>query len=107
MRGNARAIVLGGVGGFFSAGGDLPSMVGLDEAQARGRMRHVHRLCRVVAEIGLPVVSAIEGAAAGGGGSQHLYINMGPAHPAMHGIVRIFAELDGETVVKTDVEIVP
>ena len=30
---------------------------------------------------------------------------MGPAHPAMHGIVRIFAELDGETVVKTDVEI--
>ena len=33
------------------------------------------------------------------------YVNMGPAHPAMHGIIRIFAELDGETVVKTDVEI--
>ena len=46
-----------------------------------------------------------EGATAAGGGSQHLYVNMGPAHPAMHGIVRIFAELDGETVVKTDVEI--
>src|SRR4029453_5896479 len=47
-----------------------------------------------------------EGASAGGGaGSQHIYVNMGPAHPAMHGIVRIFAELDGETVVKTDVEI--
>ncbi|HYB42323.1 MAG TPA: NADH-quinone oxidoreductase subunit D, partial [Candidatus Methylomirabilis sp.] len=30
---------------------------------------------------------------------------MGPAHPAMHGIIRIFAELDGETVVKADVEI--
>jgi len=29
----------------------------------------------------------------------------GAAHPAMHGIIRIFAELDGETVVKTDVEI--
>jgi NADH-quinone oxidoreductase subunit D len=40
-----------------------------------------------------------------GSGSQHLYVNMGPAHPAMHGIVRIFAELDGETVVKADVEI--
>src|SRR6266508_3959571 len=40
-----------------------------------------------------------------GAGSQHLYVNMGPAHPAMHGIVRIFAELDGETVVKGDVEI--
>ena len=43
--------------------------------------------------------------AAGGEGSKHLHVNMGPAHPAMHGIVRIFAELDGETVVKTDVEI--
>jgi NADH-quinone oxidoreductase subunit D len=40
-----------------------------------------------------------------GDGSQPLYVNMGPAHPAMHGIVRIFAELDGETVVKADVEI--
>src|SRR5713101_9041494 len=39
------------------------------------------------------------------GGSEHLHVNMGPAHPAMHGIIRIFAELDGETVVKTDVEI--
>ncbi len=65
--GRARAIVLGGAGGFFSAGGDLPSMAGLDEAQARERMAHVHRLCRVVAETGLPVVSAIEGAAAGAG----------------------------------------
>ena len=41
----------------------------------------------------------------GGEGTKHLHVNMGPAHPAMHGIVRIFAELDGETVVKTDVEI--
>ena len=40
-----------------------------------------------------------------GSGSQHLYVNMGPAHPAMHGIVRILAELDGETIVKADVEI--
>ena len=41
----------------------------------------------------------------GGAGSQNLYVNMGPAHPAMHGIIRIFAELDGETVVKAEVEI--
>src|SRR4026208_2191902 len=40
-----------------------------------------------------------------GGGSQHLFVNLGPAHPAMHGIIRIFAELDGEMVVKADVEI--
>jgi len=40
-----------------------------------------------------------------GSGSQNLYVNMGPAHPAMHGIIRIFAELDGEMVVKADMEI--
>jgi NADH-quinone oxidoreductase subunit D len=40
-----------------------------------------------------------------GGGSQNLLVNMGPQHPAMHGIIRILAELDGETVVKADVEI--
>jgi NADH-quinone oxidoreductase subunit D len=42
---------------------------------------------------------------AGTGGNQNLYVNMGPAHPAMHGIIRIFAELNGEMVVKADVEI--
>src|SRR4030095_15849943 len=47
-----------------------------------------------------------EGASAGGGaGSQHIYVNMGPAHPAMHGIVRSLAERDGEMVVKADMEI--
>ena len=48
-----------------------------------------------------------EATAAPGGddGSKHLFVNLGPAHPAMHGIIRIFAELDGEVVVKTDVEI--
>src|SRR5712691_2373696 len=40
-----------------------------------------------------------------GAGSQHLYVNIGPAHPAMDGVIRLFAELDGETEVKTDVEI--
>jgi NADH-quinone oxidoreductase subunit D len=40
-----------------------------------------------------------------GGGARHLQVNMGPAHPAMHGIIRIMAELDGEVVVKSEVEI--
>lgn len=61
-----RALVFGGVGGVFSAGGDVPSMLGLSEAQARARMQHVHRLCRLVAGARIPVVSAIEGVAAGG-----------------------------------------
>ncbi len=34
-----------------------------------------------------------------------MLLNIGPSHPAMHGIVRIIAEMDGETVVGADVEI--
>ncbi len=34
-----------------------------------------------------------------------MLLNVGPAHPAMHGIVRIVTELDGETIVGADVEI--
>jgi 2-(1,2-epoxy-1,2-dihydrophenyl)acetyl-CoA isomerase len=49
----------------FSAGGDVPSMVGLTADQARDRMRHIHVLCRLVAGARLPVVSAAEGFAAG------------------------------------------
>jgi 2-(1,2-epoxy-1,2-dihydrophenyl)acetyl-CoA isomerase len=60
-----RALVFGGVGGVFSAGGDVPSMVGLSEAQARERMQHIHVLCRLVANAGIPVVTAIEGIGAG------------------------------------------
>jgi NADH-quinone oxidoreductase subunit D len=40
-----------------------------------------------------------------GGGPQNLHVGIGPAHPAMHGIIRIVTELDGETIVKADVEI--
>lgn len=61
-----RALVFGGEGGVFSAGGDVPSMLGLNEAQARAHMQHIHGLCRLVAGLGLPVVSAIEGVGAGG-----------------------------------------
>jgi enoyl-CoA hydratase/carnithine racemase len=60
-----RAIVFGGAQGVFSAGGDVPSMVGLTEAQARERMQHIHVLCRLIAGAGVPVVSAIEGIGAG------------------------------------------
>jgi NADH-quinone oxidoreductase subunit D len=34
-----------------------------------------------------------------------MYLNMGPSHPAMHGIIKIGLELDGETIVGSDVEI--
>jgi NADH-quinone oxidoreductase subunit D len=38
-------------------------------------------------------------------GTENLLVNVGPSHPAMHGIIRILTELDGEVIVKADVEI--
>lgn len=37
--------------------------------------------------------------------SKHMYINMGPSHPAMHGTVRMKVMLEGETIVSADPEI--
>ncbi|MBI3457834.1 MAG: NADH-quinone oxidoreductase subunit D [Candidatus Rokubacteria bacterium] len=37
--------------------------------------------------------------------TENLLVNVGPSHPAMHGVIRVFAELDGERVVEADVEI--
>ncbi len=37
--------------------------------------------------------------------TREMLLNVGPAHPAMHGIIRIIAKLDGEQVKDCDVEI--
>jgi NADH-quinone oxidoreductase subunit D len=37
--------------------------------------------------------------------TKDMLLNVGPAHPAMHGIIRIVARLDGEQVVDAEVEI--
>lgn len=62
---DVRALVFGGAQGVFSAGGDVPSMLGLDETGARARMQHIAVLCRLVAGLRFPVVSAVEGIGAG------------------------------------------
>lgn len=67
LDGRTRAVIIGGVGGAFSAGGDIGSMAELTQAQARERMRHIHRLCRELVETPLPVVAATEGYCAGAG----------------------------------------
>ncbi|MFQ5603391.1 MAG: NADH-quinone oxidoreductase subunit D [bacterium] len=36
---------------------------------------------------------------------KHIFLNMGPSHPAMHGVVKIILELDGEKVVNSDIGI--
>lgn len=45
------------------------------------------------------VISEPDGEA-GGIGGEHMLINIGPQHPATHGVLRLVLELDGETVVK-------
>ena len=37
--------------------------------------------------------------------SESVILNIGPAHPATHGTVRIVAELDGEKIIDADVEV--
>jgi NADH-quinone oxidoreductase subunit C/D len=37
--------------------------------------------------------------------SQFVPLNIGPSHPAMHGTLRVMAELDGETIVRANCEI--
>jgi len=61
------AIVLGSNGGHFCAGGDVDSMVDLDVASARARMKENHRLVRLLAEAEKPLVAAVEGYAVGAG----------------------------------------
>ncbi len=34
-----------------------------------------------------------------------MFLNVGPSHPAMHGVIQIQVELDGEIVRKADIEI--
>src|SRR5438552_13209240 len=38
-------------------------------------------------------------------GTREMLLNVGPAHPAIHGIIRIITRLDGEQIVSADVEI--
>lgn len=60
-----RSVVIGGVDGHLSAGGDLPSMVELSAAQAHARMQHVAALCRAIYSSPIPIVTAMEGFSVG------------------------------------------
>lgn len=40
-----------------------------------------------------------------GKNTQNMLLNMGPSHPAMHGVIHVFVELDGERIQNADVGI--
>lgn len=54
-----------------------------------------------------PKITQKEGSGEGGDGLEprHMFLNMGPAHPAMHGVIHLVLELDGERVIASDTEI--
>ena len=51
---------------------------------------------------GMPILEAPQAEPSEG---QHLVLNMGPQHPATHGVLRLVLEIDGETVVRLYPEI--
>ncbi len=63
----ARALVITGYENFFSAGLDLASLEGADRAAVREGLQWLHRLCRRLFTLPLPVVAAINGHAIAGG----------------------------------------
>lgn len=64
---DARAIVITGAGGNFSAGGDISGMDVRDLAGGRERFRLTHRLVRLLIKGSKPIIAAVEGWAVGAG----------------------------------------
>jgi 2-(1,2-epoxy-1,2-dihydrophenyl)acetyl-CoA isomerase len=62
-----RSIVIGSTDGHFCAGGDIDSMIDLDVASGRTRMKDNHRMVRLLAEAEKPLIAAVEGFAVGAG----------------------------------------
>jgi NADH-quinone oxidoreductase subunit D len=70
------------------------STTGLD---AQGRPQ---RIPLVTDESGSPVALEAPPSLEPGLDGEHMLINLGPQHPATHGVLRLVLELDGETVVR-------
>ncbi len=85
----ARAVVLSGEGKAFCAGLDWPSFLeagagaaaALIDARDEGGANLAQRVCRVWAELPVPVVAAVHGAALGGGLQVALGADVRYAHP--------------------------
>jgi enoyl-CoA hydratase len=66
-RRDLRAVVLSGEGADFCAGTDIAELESLDGTGARQKAEQGQRVCDAIESCGVPVVAAVQGAAAGGG----------------------------------------
>lgn len=67
VRSGARGIVLSGAQGLFSAGVDIPTLLGYDRAGVREYWREFFALCATLARAPIPLVAAITGHSPAGG----------------------------------------
>lgn len=66
-RQSLRAVILSGEGEAFCSGTDIKELAGLDEAGARLKAGLGQQVCHEIESCTVPVIGAIDGAAAGGG----------------------------------------
>ena len=66
-RTDLRAVILTGAGAVFCAGTDINELAALDEAGARAVAERGQAVCDLIELCAVPVIAAVNGAAAGGG----------------------------------------
>src|SRR5918911_5415826 len=71
-RRDLRAVILSGEGDSFCAGSDIGELTSLDEEGARQRSELGQRVCERIETCGVPVIGALWGVSAGGGGERAL-----------------------------------
>lgn len=73
VRDGARGIVLSGVPGMFSAGVDVPALLGRERAEVREYWREFFAVCAALARSPIPLVAAVTGHSPAGGAVLSLF----------------------------------
>jgi 2-(1,2-epoxy-1,2-dihydrophenyl)acetyl-CoA isomerase len=89
-----KAVILTGAGGHFCAGGDVKGMATrrMNPMEHRARMRSGHNRIYDIAHLGLPVISLVDGAAAGAGANIALLADFVLATPRAY-FMQAFARI--------------